>query len=112
VLNSTPVDLGTEQADQTGTVTFTFTVPVETPLGTHEVSLTGVESGPATAEFHVSAPATTPGTTPVATLVDTGSDLLSVLIGAIVLVLAGGFALTLRAVRRRQRNGFRNRNRD
>jgi hypothetical protein len=44
-LHSDPVDLGTEQASDSGDVTFAFTIPKTLPSGQHYVFLTGQQSG-------------------------------------------------------------------
>ncbi len=53
VMTSAPVALGTQVADAQGTVTFTWTVPSSTDLGTHTVTLTGASSGSVAATFQV-----------------------------------------------------------
>ncbi len=53
VMTSAPVALGTQVANAQGTVTFTWTVPTDTDLGTHTVTLTGATSGSVSASFQV-----------------------------------------------------------
>ncbi|CAN7204653.1 hypothetical protein LJR042_000573 [Microbacterium maritypicum] len=52
-MTSAPVALGTQVANAQGTVTFTWTVPTDTDLGTHTVTLTGATSGSVSASFQV-----------------------------------------------------------
>ncbi|MGK3948895.1 choice-of-anchor G family protein [Microbacterium sp. K2] len=53
VMTSAPIALGTKVADAQGTVTFTWTIPSSTDLGTHAVTLTGATSGSVSASFQV-----------------------------------------------------------
>ncbi|CAN7196006.1 hypothetical protein LJR186_000541 [Microbacterium foliorum] len=53
VMTSEPIALGTKVADAQGTVTFTWTIPSGTDLGTHAVTLTGATSGSVSASFQV-----------------------------------------------------------
>ncbi|WP_311244162.1 choice-of-anchor G family protein [Microbacterium sp. WCS2018Hpa-23] len=53
VMTSAPIALGTQVANAQGTVTFTWTVPSSTDLGTHTVTLTGASSGSVAATFQV-----------------------------------------------------------
>ena len=53
VMTSAPVALGSQVANSQGTVTFTWTVPTATDLGTHTVTLTGATSGSVSASFQV-----------------------------------------------------------
>ncbi|MCS3442594.1 choice-of-anchor G family protein [Microbacterium phyllosphaerae] len=53
VMTSAPIALGSQVADDEGTVTFTWTVPSDTDLGTHTVTLTGASSGSVAATFQV-----------------------------------------------------------
>ncbi|WP_053098651.1 choice-of-anchor G family protein [Microbacterium sp. CGR1] len=53
VMTSEPIALGTQVADAQGTVTFTWTIPSGTDLGTHAVTLTGATSGSVSASFQV-----------------------------------------------------------
>lgn len=50
---SDPVALGSQVANAQGTVTFTWTVPTATDLGSHTVTLTGATSGSVSASFQV-----------------------------------------------------------
>lgn len=71
VLHSAPMMLGTFKADQDGAVNFTFAVPMDLPLGSHTVTLTGQTSGrTASVEFVVTAASsegTSEPTTPTST---------------------------------------------
>ncbi|WP_396658955.1 choice-of-anchor G family protein [Microbacterium oxydans] len=53
VMASDPVALGSQVANAQGTVTFTWTVPTATDLGSHTVTLTGATSGSVSASFQV-----------------------------------------------------------
>jgi hypothetical protein len=53
VLASTPVDLGLQIADPSGTVVFTTTIPADFELGTHTFTLTGALSGSVSAQITV-----------------------------------------------------------
>jgi hypothetical protein len=53
MLESTPIDLGSQIADADGTVVFTITLPTDFTPGTHRVTLTGATSGSVFAEFIV-----------------------------------------------------------
>lgn len=53
LMTSAPVPLGTQVADAQGTVTFTWTIPSSSDLGTHTVTLTGATSGSVSATFQV-----------------------------------------------------------
>ncbi|MGO2683488.1 MAG: hypothetical protein ACTIAA_04635, partial [Microbacterium sp.] len=53
VMNSDPVELGTQTANADGTVTFTWTIPAGTDLGDHTVTLTGADSGSVSIDFKV-----------------------------------------------------------
>lgn len=65
VMNSTPLALGTQVANDAGTVTFTWTIPASAELGDHTVTLTGALSGSVSGPFKVVADglATTGGET-------------------------------------------------
>ncbi|MCL2465504.1 MAG: Ig-like domain-containing protein [Micrococcales bacterium] len=52
-LQSTPVDMGTQTADASGTVVFTVTVPQTLAIGTHTATLTGAQSGSVADTFQV-----------------------------------------------------------
>lgn len=56
VMNSDPLDLGTQTADAEGRVAFTWTIPADAEIGLHTVTLTGAEAE-AIAEFRVTAAA-------------------------------------------------------
>ena len=96
VLHSTPVDLGTVQADANGVATFTFTVPAGFEAGTHTVEMRGLTSGiTAEATFTVTAAATTSGG-----LAYTGTDVLPLLAVGGGLLAAGAAAVSVAARRR------------
>jgi hypothetical protein len=97
VLHSTPVDLGTAQADAAGFATFTFTIPAGLEVGAHNVTMTGLTSGAtAQADFTVTAAAAqdTSG------LAYTGTDVLPLLALGGGLLVAGAGAVTVAARRR------------
>jgi hypothetical protein len=50
---STPLDLGTQVADADGNVTFSWTIRADETFGTHTFTITGAESGTASATFRV-----------------------------------------------------------
>src|SRR5690606_39092339 len=88
VMNSDPLALGTQVANEAGTVTFTWTIPAGTDLGTHTVTLTGAESGAVAGTFEV-----------VATgLATTGGDSTVgwIGLGALLIMLGLGTALVAR----------------
>jgi hypothetical protein len=94
VLHSTPVDLGTVQADAEGVATFTFTVPAGFETGIHSVTMTGVTSGiTGEATFTVTA-------APTGGLAYTGTDVLPLLVVGGGLLAAGAGAVTVAARRR------------
>ncbi|WP_276967894.1 LPXTG cell wall anchor domain-containing protein [Desertimonas flava] len=62
VLNSDPIQLGTQVADAAGDVRFTVAVPTTFPAGAHTVTLTGAQSGTAALAITVSATADLPAT--------------------------------------------------
>ncbi|MFC4222438.1 invasin domain 3-containing protein [Lysinibacter cavernae] len=93
LLQSTPVDLGTQVADRNGDVTFEFTLPSDIEIGTHTVTLSADYSGSVKKTFQVVA---TTG------LVVTGGDDLAPLGYGILLVLAGGALFLLATKRRRE----------
>ncbi|WP_051143915.1 hypothetical protein [Modestobacter italicus] len=96
VLHSTPVDLGTVQADANGVATFTFTVPAGFEAGTHTVEMQGLTSGiTAEATFTVTEAATTSGG-----LAYTGTDVLPLIAVGGGLLAAGAAAVTVAARRR------------
>ncbi|MCZ2829932.1 hypothetical protein O2W14_13920 [Modestobacter sp. VKM Ac-2986] len=95
VLYSTPVDLGTVQADAAGVATFTFAVPAGLETGEHSVTMTGLTSGfEAEATFTVTVAAAGSG------LAYTGTEVLPLAATGGALLLAGAAALGL--VRRRR----------
>ncbi|GAB3598323.1 choice-of-anchor G family protein [Microbacterium tumbae] len=91
VMHSTPLALGTQVADDEGTVTFTWTIPAGTELGAHQVILTGATSGAVSGPFQVVA----------AGLAGTGSDAPMgwIALGVLLLVLGVGTALVARSRR-------------
>jgi hypothetical protein len=101
VLHSTPVDLGTVQADAHGVATFTFTVPAGLELGTHSVSMTGLTSGTlAEATFTVTVAAAATATSTEG-LAYTGTDVLPLVAAGAGLLAAGAAAVTVANRRRR-----------
>jgi hypothetical protein len=53
ILHSDPLDLGVRQADATGVVTFTGTLPTDFPAGQHTVELIGERTGQVTQGFKI-----------------------------------------------------------
>ncbi|PQZ71467.1 MULTISPECIES: choice-of-anchor G family protein [unclassified Microbacterium] len=92
VMASDPIALGSQVANAQGTVTFTWTVPSATDLGTHAVTLTGASSGSVSASFQVVASG----------LATTGGQVQSgwIALAALLLVLGLG---TMRLARSRRR---------
>ncbi|PRB17312.1 choice-of-anchor G family protein [Microbacterium sp. MYb62] len=92
VMASDPIALGSQVANAQGTVTFTWTVPSATDLGTHAVTLTGASSGSVSASFQVVASG----------LATTGGQIQSgwIALAALLLVLGLG---TMRLARSRRR---------
>ncbi|MCL2804130.1 MAG: Ig-like domain-containing protein, partial [Micrococcales bacterium] len=103
VMHSDPLELGTKVADPNGTVTWTFTVPQGTDLGTHSIVLTGPDSGTVSAQFQV---IERTGPAPIdpskGRLPFTGADVLG-LSGLAVLALSAGWWLIVAAKRRNRR---------
>jgi hypothetical protein len=96
VLHSTPVDLGTVQADANGVATFTFTVPAGLETGTHSVTMEGLTSGiVGTATFTVTAAAESAGG-----LAYTGAEVVPLIALGGGLLVVGAGAVTV-ANRRR-----------
>lgn len=91
VMSSEPIALGTQIADEDGTVTFTWTIPAGTDLGTHTVTLTGVTSGSVAATFQVVA----------AGLATTGGDVQTGWLALAALLLTLGLGVTRIARSRR-----------
>ncbi|MFC4224363.1 beta strand repeat-containing protein [Lysinibacter cavernae] len=91
LLQSDPIDLGTQVADANGDVTFEVRIPAGFDLGRHTITLTGDFSGSVSESFTVI------GAPEVA--VTGADDVLPVTLGGLVLIL-GGFVLV--AVRRRR----------
>jgi len=52
-LQSTPVDMGSQIADASGTVVFTFAIPSTLEIGAHTATLTGAQSGSVSGPFNV-----------------------------------------------------------
>jgi hypothetical protein len=92
VMASDPIALGGQVANAQGTVTFTWTIPSATDLGTHAVTLTGASSGSVSASFQVVASG----------LATTGGQVQSgwIALAALLLVLGLG---TMRLARSRRR---------
>jgi hypothetical protein len=98
VLHSTPVDLGTVEADAEGVATFTFTIPAGLETGSHSVTMTGLTSGiTSEATFTVTAAATAGNSDGLAY---TGTDVLPLLAVGGGLLAAGAAAVTVAARRR------------
>ncbi|MEJ1089086.1 DUF1349 domain-containing protein [Microbacterium sp. Mu-80] len=57
VMNSDPLDLGVQTAGSDGVVVFSWTIPQDIDDGIHTVTLTGDESGEASAQFRVASDA-------------------------------------------------------
>jgi hypothetical protein len=91
---STPLDVGVAPANETGVVTFTWTIPADTPLGMHTIVLTGAQSGAVSATFEV--------IDEVGGLAFTGTDIANLIFE--LPVLAIGLGVLLLGIRRR-RNG-------
>jgi LPXTG-motif cell wall-anchored protein len=89
---STPVNLGTFQADSTGRVAVTVTIPAGTTLGAHTLAAVGTRanglSQVAYAAIQVVSPAPTTGTLPT-----TGSDSGKLIAMGAALVVLGGAAI-------------------
>jgi LPXTG-motif cell wall-anchored protein len=90
VQRSVELDLGTQTADATGEVTFTWTIRTAETLGDHTFIITGTDSGTASATFRVTAGGTLPAT---------GADN-GIVVWALAAVTLGGALVTL-TVRRR-----------
>jgi hypothetical protein len=103
VLHSTPVDLGTVQADADGVATFTFAVPAGLELGAHSVSMTGLTSGTQAEATFTVAVAAAPAASAAAGdgLAYTGTDVLPLLAAGGGLLAAGAAAVTVANRRRR-----------
>jgi len=91
VMTSDPLALGSQVANAQGTVTFTWTVPTATDLGTHTVTLTGATSGSVSATFQLVASG----------LATTGGQLQSGWIALAALLLTLGLG-TMRLARSRR----------
>jgi hypothetical protein len=96
VMHSQDLNLGAAVADADGTVTFTWTVPADSDLGSHTVVLTGETSGPIAGDFLV--------TTPMS---QTGSTVNSGHVTAAFLSLLVGLGLLIVARRRREESEAR-----
>jgi LPXTG-motif cell wall-anchored protein len=86
VLYSQPVPLGQAAADSAGTVRFAFDLPADIAAGAHRATLTGTQSGSASAAFTVrpSPPDTQAGALPA-----TGADITGSAALATLLLLSG-----------------------
>ncbi|MCL2803898.1 MAG: Ig-like domain-containing protein [Micrococcales bacterium] len=99
-MQSNPLKLGSKVADANGKVTWTFTIPQGTDLGTHSIVMTGPDSGTVSAQFQViDRPAP-----PAKALPFTGTDVMKLAAVALLALLAGWW-LILAARRRRQQDG-------
>jgi hypothetical protein len=103
VMRSAPVDLGAVTADANGEVTLSWTVPANTAIGSHEVTLTGALSGAWTTGFEVVVNHVTPppavsgaGSLPVTGAGSVGASAALAIAG----VLAGLLLVSLARVRR------------
>ena len=100
VLYSTPVELGTVQADANGAATFTFTVPAGFELGQHTITMTGVTSGVSASDTFTVSAAVAAAARPTGGLAYTGADVVPVLALGGTLLAAGSGALVLARRRR------------
>jgi hypothetical protein len=106
VAHSTPVSLGSVQANAAGAWTATLTIPSDFPAGAHQIVATGLSSGQQ-AVFNftvVGAASATPvvaGAAPTAPLAFTGTDSI-LLVSVAAIALAVGGLVVLGSRRRRQ----------
>jgi 5'-nucleotidase len=90
-LHSEPVALGTLNADASGRLSGTFTVPSSVTAGTHTLAVTGPTTGTVTLVVTVAAAA---GTAPA--LAFTGAELTGGIVAALLLLVAGAGLLVVR----------------
>jgi len=91
VMNSTPIQLGTQIADANGTVTFTWTLPDNIDLGIHQIVLTGAISGPVTGTIEI-----IPRDQIAAALARTGIALATLTLPALLFLAAGALLMNTR----------------
>ncbi|MGC5169034.1 invasin domain 3-containing protein [Microbacterium sp. DT81.1] len=104
VLQSDPVDVGTKTADDDGDVSYAIVLPADLTPGTHTVTLTGAQSGPAVGTFQVvgAPPAPAGGTgSGSGALPATGAEPAVPASIALLLLLAGVVLVTAARLRRR-----------
>jgi hypothetical protein len=75
---SSPLELGTQIADASGVVTFTWTIRSDETLGTHSFVVTGTDSGSASDTFEV-----------VGSLPRTGTDIARIVVIAVAVAGLG-----------------------
>jgi hypothetical protein len=100
VLHSAPVLLGSAVARADGTLSFTGTIPADTPAGAHTITIAAV-SDPATVLASVPLTVTAAAADP-ASLATTGTNILPWTLGGVILLLLGAGALTARRMVRRR----------
>ncbi|KQM82121.1 Ig-like domain-containing protein [Agromyces sp. Leaf222] len=108
-LHSTPVELGSARADESGAIAFTATVPTSTPAGAHHIVAILPDGSTVEVPITVTAAATTTdaaGTastaaTTTAGLADTGFDGAGLGLAALATLLLGAGAMTVTSLRRR-----------
>lgn len=105
---STPITVGTKEADANGNVEFVFASPADFALGEHRAVLTGATSGEISDTFKVITKATTPAPTatedpttspkPSGALADTGAGLPAAggIAGLVLLVIGAGVVIAAR----------------
>jgi hypothetical protein len=100
LMTSNPLPLGVQVADANGTVIFTWTIPFDTTLGIHDVTLTGEISGSVTGLLTI-----IPFELLPATLIAlTGLPTAPLLPAAAMLLLLAGILVLHATQRRRHRN--------
>jgi len=111
VLHSTPVTLGTAQADSSGVATLVFVLPAGTVPGVHVITASGAPAGDCDplVSTNVMVDAATvsssaPATSGTGTLPRTGTNSAELFQLALVLIAVGGI-ITLATRKRRQRAG-------
>jgi hypothetical protein len=95
--------IGMTNADATGAVSFTWTIPASVELGQHSVALSGPTSGTTEVSFTVTAAAgpATVTVTPTGNLASTGTSISPALIGSAAAFILAGIALLIAAARTR-----------
>jgi hypothetical protein len=99
-LHSADRDLGTVSADASGTATYDFTVPDDLAFGRHMLTFTGATSHLVASYQFVVVSGHAGASSGGGSLASTGTDILGLLRGALVLIVAG--ALCYAAGRRQQ----------